>query len=151
MKPPAVATPDQVRETLRALAAKAGVPLAPLSRTIGRRSGYLSEFIRGIGRERLTVSEQEALARFFRVDRQLFGYRGDSQRNFEEVRKRLQERGFEGRAPLVALSRMLGKRPGYLSTFVRGDGADYLTTADRQKLAQFFRVDPSEFGDDGST
>ena len=73
------------------------------------------------------------------------------QRNFDEVRKRLQARGFEGRAPLVALSRMLGKPPGYLSTFVRGDGADYLTKADRQKLARFFRVDPSEFGDDGST
>jgi transcriptional regulator with XRE-family HTH domain len=151
MNPTAVATPDQVRETLRALAAKAGVPLAPLSRTIGRRSGYLSQFVRGIGRDRLTVSEQEALAAFFRVDPRLFGYRGDSQRNFEEVRKKLQERGFEGRAPLVALSRMLGKRPGYLSTFVRGDGEDYLTTADQQKLAQFFRVDPSEFGDDGST
>jgi len=150
MAPATVATPDEVRETLRALAAKAGVPLVPLSRTIGRRSGYLSEFVRGIGRERLTESEQEALAKFFRVDRRLFGYREASQRNFDEVRKRLHALGFEGRAPLVALSRMLGKRPGYLSTFLRGDGADYLTTADRQKLAQFFRVDPSEFGDDGS-
>jgi transcriptional regulator with XRE-family HTH domain len=151
MNPATVATPDQVRETLRALAAKAGVQLAPLSRTIGRRSGYLSDFVRGIGRERLTVSEQEALAAFFRVDSRIFGYRDASQRNFDEVRKRLQARGFEGRAPLVALSRMLGKPPGYLSTFVRGDGADYLTNADRQKLARFFRVDPSEFGDDGST
>ena len=151
MKPIAAVTPDQVRETLKILAAEAGVPLAPLSRTIGRRSGYLSEFVRGIGRERLTVSEQEALAGFFRVDPRLFGYRDASQRNFDEVRKTLQALGFEGRTPLVVLSRMLGKRPGYLSTFVRGDGADYLTTADRQKLAQFFRVDPSEFGDDGST
>lgn len=151
MKPIAAVTPDQVRETIRTLAAKAGVPLAPLSRTIGRRSGYLSEFIRGIGRERLTASEQKALAEFFRVDPRLFGFRDASQRNFDEVRVRLQARGFEGRAPLVALSRMLGKRPGYLSTFVRGDGADYLTTADRRKLAQFFRADPSEFGDDEPT
>lgn len=73
MKHVVAATPDEVRETLRTLAQKTGVPLAPLSRMVGRRSGYLSEFVRGVGPRRLTESERHFLARFFRVDPSLFG------------------------------------------------------------------------------
>jgi len=73
MKPTAVATPDQVRETLRSLAVKGRVPLAPLSRMVGRQSDYLSRFVRGVGRDRLTASEQTFLGQFFRVDPRLFG------------------------------------------------------------------------------
>ena len=73
MKPIVAATPDQVRENLRALAARHNFPLAPLSRMVGRPSDYLAKFVRGGGSERLKPSEQEILAKFFRVDRRLFG------------------------------------------------------------------------------
>lgn len=75
MKPIVAATPDQVREHLRVLAAKHKFALAPLSRMIGRRSDYLAAFVRGRGAEQLTPSEQEMLAEFFRVDPRLFGER----------------------------------------------------------------------------
>ena len=75
MKPIAGATPDQVRENLRALAAKHKFALAPLSRMIGRPSDYLSRFVRGEAGDRLKPREQEMLAQFFRVDPRLFGER----------------------------------------------------------------------------
>jgi hypothetical protein len=75
MKPIVAATPDQVRENLRALAAKHNFPLAPLSRMVGRPSDYLAKFVRGGGGEQLKPSEQEMLAKFFRVDPRLFGER----------------------------------------------------------------------------
>lgn len=73
MKPIPVATPDEVRETLRSLARKNRVPLAPLSRMIGRPSEYLSQFVRGERRDGLKANEQHLLAEFFRVDPRLFG------------------------------------------------------------------------------
>ena len=72
MKPIVAATPDQVRENLRALAAKHRFALAPLSRMIGRPSDYLGRFVRGVARDRLTPGEQKMLAEFFRVDPRLF-------------------------------------------------------------------------------
>ncbi|MET3828414.1 hypothetical protein ABIC16_004169 [Sphingomonas sp. PvP055] len=77
MKPIVAATPDQVRETLRSLAKENRVPLAPLSRMVGRSSDYLSRFVRGAGRYGLKADEQEFLAKFFRVDPRLFGKRED--------------------------------------------------------------------------
>jgi hypothetical protein len=77
MKPIVAATPDQVRENLRALAAKHNFPLAPLSRMVGRPSDYLAKFVRGRWSERLKPSEQEMLAKFFRVDPRLFGDRDE--------------------------------------------------------------------------
>ena len=77
MKPIVAATPGQARENLGALAAKHGFPLAPLSRMVGRPSDYLAKFVRGGGSERLKPSEQEMLAKFFRVDPRLFGDRDE--------------------------------------------------------------------------
>jgi hypothetical protein len=77
MKPIVAATPGQARENLRALAAKHGFPLAPLSRMVGRPSDYLAKFVRGGGSERLKPSEQEMLVKFFRVDPRLFGDRDE--------------------------------------------------------------------------
>jgi len=79
MKPTAAATPDQVRENLRALAAKHQFALAPLSRMIGRRPDYLGRFVRGVVGDQLKPREQEMLARFFRVDPRLFGDREDGE------------------------------------------------------------------------
>jgi len=63
----------------------------------------------------------------------------------DQVRETLQRLGFEGRVSLAALSRMLGKPPRYLATFMRGEGDEQLPAADRELLAQFFRVDPKAF------
>jgi hypothetical protein len=75
MKPIAVATPDQVRETLRSLAAEHGIKLSTLSRTLCRDGGYLTGFVWGRGPERLRSIEGQMLAQFFRVDPRLFGER----------------------------------------------------------------------------
>ncbi|MET3826594.1 hypothetical protein ABIC16_002287 [Sphingomonas sp. PvP055] len=77
MKPVVAATPDQVRETLRSLAKETRVPLAPLSRMVGRPSDYLSRFVRGERGNGLKANEQDFLAEFFRVDPRLFGARED--------------------------------------------------------------------------
>lgn len=75
MKTSVAATPDQVRETLRSLAKENRVPLAPLSRMVGRPSDYLSRFVRGERGDGLKANEQDLLAKFFRVDPRLFGAR----------------------------------------------------------------------------
>jgi hypothetical protein len=75
MKPIAVATPDQVRETLRPLAAERGIKLSELSRLLCRDGGYLTGFVWGRGPERLRSVEGQMLARFFRVHPSRFGER----------------------------------------------------------------------------
>jgi len=73
MKPIAVATPDQVRETLRLLAREHGIKFSALSRLLGLDGGYLTGFVWGRGPERLRTVEGQMLAQFFRVDPRLFG------------------------------------------------------------------------------
>jgi hypothetical protein len=75
MKPTAVATPDQVRETLRLLAREHGIKLSTLSRMLCRDGGYLTGFVWGRGPEQLRSIECQMLAQFFRVDPRLFGER----------------------------------------------------------------------------
>lgn len=75
MKPIVAATPNEVRANLRALAAENRLLLAPLSRMVGRSSDYLARFVRGAAGDCLKPSEQELLAKFFRVDARLFGER----------------------------------------------------------------------------
>jgi hypothetical protein len=77
MKPIAGATPDQVRDTLRSLAAAQRVTLAALSRMLRRPPGYLARFARGAGPDQLPTNEVQLLAQFFRVDPRLFGARED--------------------------------------------------------------------------
>ena len=81
MKPIAVATPDQVRETFRSLAAERGVKLSELSRLLGRGGGYLTGFVWGRGPERLRSVEGRMLAQFFRVHPHLFGEREGLERS----------------------------------------------------------------------
>ena len=75
MKPTAVATPDQVRETLRLLAREHGIKLSTLSRMLCRDGGYLTGFVWGRGPDRLRSIEGQLLAQFFQVDPRLFGER----------------------------------------------------------------------------
>lgn len=81
MKITAVATPDQVRETLRSLAAEHGVKLSELSRLLCRDGGYLTGFVWGRGPERLRSVEGQLLAQFFRVHPHLFGEREGLERS----------------------------------------------------------------------
>jgi hypothetical protein len=75
MKPIVAATSDQVRETLRSLAAEQRVTLAALSRLLRRPPGYLARYARGTGHDQLPANEVQLLAQFFRVDPLLFGER----------------------------------------------------------------------------
>jgi hypothetical protein len=68
MKPIVAATPDQVRESLRSLAAERGIKLSELSR-------LLTGFVWGRGPDRLRSIEGQLLAQFFQVDPRLFGER----------------------------------------------------------------------------
>ena len=81
MKPTAVATPDQVRETLRLLAREHGIKLSTLSRMLCRDGGYLTGFVWGRGPERLQSVEGQMLAQFFRVHPHLFGEREGLERS----------------------------------------------------------------------
>ena len=75
MNPIAVATPDEVRKTLRLLAAERRIKLSELSRLLHRDGGYLTGFVWGRGPDRLRSIEGQLLAQFFRVDPRLFGER----------------------------------------------------------------------------
>ena len=75
MKPIVAATPDQVRESLRSLAAERGIKLSELSRLLCRDGGYLTGFVWGRGSDRLRLIEGQLLAQFFRVDPCPFGER----------------------------------------------------------------------------
>ena len=81
MKPIVVATPGQVRETLRSLAAERGIKLSELSRLLCRDGGYLTGFVWGRGPDRLRSIEGQLLAQFFRVHPRLFGEREGLERS----------------------------------------------------------------------
>ena len=75
MKPIVAATPDEVRGTLRWLAAGRGIKLNELARLLCRDRGYLTGFVWGRGSDRLRLIEGQLLAQFFRVDPCPFGER----------------------------------------------------------------------------
>ena len=77
MKPIVAATPDQVRQTLRSLAAERGIKRRELSRLLCRDGGYLTGFFWGRGPDRLRSIEGQLLAQFFQADPRLFGERED--------------------------------------------------------------------------
>jgi len=64
----------------------------------------------------------------------------------EQARYRLQALAKAKGSSLTALSRMIGRRDGFLGTFVRDGVPRTLAGKDRDLLANFFRVDPADFG-----
>lgn len=64
----------------------------------------------------------------------------------EQARFRLQALAKAKGSSLTALSRMIGRRDGFLGTFVRDGVPRTLAGKDRDLLANFFRVDPADFG-----
>lgn len=73
MKPVTAVTPEQVRQSLRSLAAEGRVTLATLSRLLGQPSPYLEAFASGNGWDRLLPSECAFLSDFFMVTPGTFG------------------------------------------------------------------------------
>lgn len=63
-----------------------------------------------------------------------------------EVRRRLAELATARKVTLAALSRMIGKRNGYLAAFVREGRPDRLQDRDIIELAAFLSVAPWELG-----
>jgi len=64
----------------------------------------------------------------------------------EQARFRLQALAKAKGSSLTALSRMIGRRDGFLGTFVRDGVPRTLAGKDRDLLANFFRIDPAELG-----
>lgn len=68
-------TRDQIVATVEYHAARKDVPLAALSRMIGRADGYLQCFVRYGIPERLALRDRRLLAAFFAVDEWELGAR----------------------------------------------------------------------------
>lgn len=66
---------DQVRATLRALAAEHGDSLAALSKLLGRNSAYLHQFVTRGSPKRLDEDDRLVLAQRFQVDERRLGAR----------------------------------------------------------------------------
>lgn len=68
-------SPDEVRATLRALAAEHGDSLAGLSKLLGRNPAYLQQFVTRGSPKRLDEDDRLMLAQRFQVDERRLGAR----------------------------------------------------------------------------